>query len=211
MQTIEVVVQTSDPIAREGLCCVLRSVPGVRLLPESERSQAQVLVVLEDHVDEDVVATMREARAQASRENAPHCVVITDDFHESQLIAAVECGVTSILARRDAVRERIAEAVLNAGDGTAHLPPSLQGALLAQVERLRRDVLQPNGLTLSGLAERERDVLKLVAEGLGTEEIARKLSYSERTVKNVLYSVMSRLNLNNRTHAVAYALRAGAI
>src|SRR5438874_1446916 len=51
----------------------------------------------------------------------------------------------------------------------------------------------------------------LVVEGFGTEEIAAKLCYSERTVKNVLYGLMTRVGLNNRAHAVAYALRAGAI
>ena len=54
-------------------------------------------------------------------------------------------------------------------------------------------------------------MLRLVAEGFGTEEIAAKLCYSERTVKNVLYGLMTRCGLNNRAHAVAYALRAGAI
>ena len=94
---------------------------------------------------------------------------------------------------------------------SADLPPDLLGELLSQVERLQRDVLGPRGLTTSGLAPREVDVLRLMAEGWDTAEIAEKLSYSERTVKNVVYAVMSRLGLRNRPHAVAYALRAGVI
>jgi DNA-binding NarL/FixJ family response regulator len=54
-------------------------------------------------------------------------------------------------------------------------------------------------------------VLKLVAEGLDTSEIADSLSYSERTIKNVLHEVTTRLQLRNRSHAVAYALRNGLI
>jgi DNA-binding NarL/FixJ family response regulator len=54
-------------------------------------------------------------------------------------------------------------------------------------------------------------VLRLVADGLDTHQIAEKLAYSERTIKNVLYGVMSRLQLRNRAHAVAYALREGYI
>jgi DNA-binding NarL/FixJ family response regulator len=50
-------------------------------------------------------------------------------------------------------------------------------------------------------------VLRLVADGYETREIASKLSYSERTVKNVLHELTSRLQLRNRAHAVAYALR----
>ena len=54
-------------------------------------------------------------------------------------------------------------------------------------------------------------MLKLVAEGLETGEIARRLSYSERTIKNVIHDVTSRLGLRNRSHAVAFALREGLI
>jgi DNA-binding NarL/FixJ family response regulator len=59
------------------------------------------------------------------------------------------------------------------------------------------------------LSAREVDVLKLVAEGFDTREIAGKLCYSERTVKNVLHGLMLRLRLRNRAHAVAYAARHG--
>jgi DNA-binding CsgD family transcriptional regulator len=54
-------------------------------------------------------------------------------------------------------------------------------------------------------------VLRLVADGYDTAEIARKLAYSERTVKNVLHNITARLHLRNRPHAVAYALRQGFI
>ena len=67
------------------------------------------------------------------------------------------------------------------------------------------------GAPTSGLAPREVDVLRLVAEGLDTVEIAGKLSYSERTVKNVMHGLTTRLRLRNRAHAVAYALREGYI
>ncbi len=61
------------------------------------------------------------------------------------------------------------------------------------------------------MAPREVDVLRLVAEGLDTRQISGKLAYSERTVKNVLHALTTRLQLHNRAHAVAYALREGYI
>ena len=66
-------------------------------------------------------------------------------------------------------------------------------------------------MTLAGLAEREIEVLRLVAEGLDTNEIAHRMCYSERTVKNVIHDVTTRLQLRNRSHAVAYAMRQGLI
>ena len=54
-------------------------------------------------------------------------------------------------------------------------------------------------------------MLRLVADGLDTSEIASRMCYSERTVKNVLHDLTTRLQLKNRTHAVAYAVREGLI
>lgn len=61
------------------------------------------------------------------------------------------------------------------------------------------------------LSDREIKVLKLLAEGCDTADVGRQCFCSERTVKNIIYGVTSRLNLRNRTQAVAYALRQGFI
>jgi DNA-binding NarL/FixJ family response regulator len=63
----------------------------------------------------------------------------------------------------------------------------------------------------AGLTEREIEVLRLVADGFDTSEIAGSLAYSERTIKNIIHDVTARLNLRNRSHAVAYAVRQGLI
>ena len=59
--------------------------------------------------------------------------------------------------------------------------------------------------------ERERDVLALLADGHDTQEIADRLFYSERTIKGVIHEITTRLNLRNRSHAVAYAIKVGAV
>ena len=64
---------------------------------------------------------------------------------------------------------------------------------------------------VAGLTKRERDVLALVADGYSTREVAIRLAYSERTIKNIVQDVTMRLNLRNRTQAVAYAVRNGWI
>ena len=98
-----------------------------------------------------------------------------------------------------------------AAAGAGEVPADLLGRLLEQVGRLQRQVLSPRGLTFAGLTPRETEVVRLVADGLDTSEIALRMSYSERTVKNVLHDLTTRLQLRNRTHAVAYAVREGLI
>ncbi len=63
----------------------------------------------------------------------------------------------------------------------------------------------------AGLSNREREVLSLIADGLSTREVAAELAYSERTIKSVLQDVTVRLQVRNRTQAVAYAVRKGWI
>jgi DNA-binding NarL/FixJ family response regulator len=101
--------------------------------------------------------------------------------------------------------------IVRVSQGEGEIPADLLGRLLEQVGRLQRQVLAPRGLTFTGLTPRETEVLRMVADGHDTSEIARELSYSERTVKNVLHDLTTRLQLRNRSHAVAYAVREGLI
>ena len=65
--------------------------------------------------------------------------------------------------------------------------------------------------SLARLTEREQQVLALIAQGHPTREVALELSYSERTVKNVLHDVVTKLNARSRSQAVAHAVREGLI
>jgi len=72
-------------------------------------------------------------------------------------------------------------------------------------------VLENRGATTSGFSIREVDVLRLMADGLDTHQIGKELGYSERTIKNIIYTFTTRVRLRNRSHAVFYAMRAGVI
>jgi DNA-binding NarL/FixJ family response regulator len=158
-------------------------------------------------VDDDASRAIKALQ----RNGVPRVVVVVTRVDDAGLLAAVEAGACGLVRRRDATSERLVSAVRAAVAGDGSLPPDLLGRLLDQVGRLQRQVLAPHGVTLSGLAEREIEVLRLVADGLDTNEIAQQMCYSERTVKNVIHDVTTRLQLKNRSHAVAYAMRQGLI
>jgi len=76
------------------------------------------------------------------------------------------------------------------------------------------DGLAPNGYDkqpAARLTDREQQVLSLIAAGHPTREVAQQLCYSERTVKNVLHDVVTKLNARSRSQAVAHAVREGLI
>ena len=89
--------------------------------------------------------------------------------------------------------------------------PRPPGGLLRQVHQVHEHVLVPRGLAFASLSDRESDVLRLVSEGLDTKQIATKLAYSERTIKNVIRDIVRRFGLSNRSHAVSFAIRQGLI
>ncbi|MEU3769690.1 LuxR C-terminal-related transcriptional regulator [Amycolatopsis keratiniphila] len=120
-------------------------------------------------------------------------VLVAEHPNQAELWAAVERGLAVVVARSEATPGRLLRAVADAHAGRGDLPA------------------KPRELTLSGLSPRETEVLRLLAEGFDTGEIARRVAYSDRTVKNILHGLLSRFNLRNRTHVVAYALREGLI
>ncbi|GID28798.1 helix-turn-helix transcriptional regulator [Paractinoplanes brasiliensis] len=201
------VLQASDPLSQAGLTALLQSAPEISLLRPAERNDAHVLVFAYEQVSAEVVTVLR----RTALETGLPVVLVVNAITESELLVAIENRVVAILPRGAVSAERLVHSVTTAAAGGGVLPPNMVGELLKHIERLQREVLAPNGLNASGLTPREVDVLRLMADGKDTQEIAGELCYSERTVKNVIHNLTHRLKLRNRSHAVAYALRAGMI
>ncbi len=200
-------VCADDDITRVGLTSQLVHRHEVMLVDDDGPSRPLVTIVLSDEVHERAVQMVRSAR----QGGGGRVVLVVSRLDEGGLLQAVEAGVSSILRRSEASPDRIIEAVQAAASGAASMSPELLGQLLDHFGRLQRDVLAPRGITFCGLTDRELRVLRLIAEGHDTNEVGKRLYYSERTVKNIIHDITSRLNLRNRTHAVAYALRQGLI
>jgi DNA-binding NarL/FixJ family response regulator len=202
-----VYVYARDPISHAGLSGQLRARPEIRLVGDAEIDAAAVALLLADEVDEELVRAIKAVQ----RNGCPRVVLVVTRLDDAALLASVEAGASGMLRRSEAHPEALVTAIRTAANGDGTCPPDLLGRLLHQVGRLQRQVLSPRGLTFTGLTEREIDVLKLLADGMDTSEVATQLCYSERTVKNVVQDITRRHNLRNRTHAVAYALRQGLI
>ena len=121
---------------------------------------------------------------------------------ERLLRELVEGDVGAVLPQADLTPESLGASVRAVLAGGVTLPRDLLPRLLRLIPA------QPGG---RGLSPRERDVLRLLAEGHDTREIATDLCYSERTVKNVVHDVLMKLNCRTRAHAVALATREGVI
>jgi DNA-binding NarL/FixJ family response regulator len=205
-ERIPIFVSACDPLSRDGVASQLRG-HGVELVDERGLGPDVVTVVVVDEMDDQAVGEIRSLR----RRGVEHVVVVAARLDDGGLLAAAEAGASGVLRRAQASPQSLLASIRSAAAGEGSLPPDLLGRLLGQVGRLQRQVLAPRGLTFSGLTDREVRVLRLLAEGFDTAEVGRQLFLSERTVKNVVHDVTSRLNLRNRTHAVAYALRQGLI
>jgi DNA-binding NarL/FixJ family response regulator len=207
MTRVPLALYAQDPILEAGVHSQLRPRPEVELLGPDEEERAVVALVVVDRLDDDAVRLLR--RLQHS--STVRVGLMIGHLEHNVLRTTVECGVAAVVRRSEATEHRLVSVITALAKGEGVLPADLLGRLLDQVGQLQRKVLDPNGLTLSTLTARETDMLRLVAEGLDTAEIAVKTSYSERTVKNVLHEVISRFNLRNRAHAVGYLMRHGLI
>jgi DNA-binding NarL/FixJ family response regulator len=204
---VSVYVHAEDPISRAGVVSQLRQRPELALLGEQERDAAAVVFVAADTVDESTATVLRALR----RKSEARLVLIAARIDDAGLGTVIDCGVAGVVHRFEASGDRLVEAARATVRGEGCMPSDLVARLMTQMGKMQKQLADPRGLSYSGMNEREIEVLKLVAEGLDTREIAGKLAYSERTVKNILHDVTTRLQLRNRAHAVAYALRQGLI
>jgi len=203
-QRVRVVVQAGDQLSMAGLRVFLGDRPEITLLAADQRAHADVVVVAVDRLTSGVAEGLRAAAGTAP---VP-VVLVLDDVSGTDVLMIAETRAVAVIPRAAATGDRVLRSVLAAAGGGSVMPPGMVTQLLDHVRRLQQELLSPGA---GRLTPREVDVLRLMADGMDTAEIATRLSYSERTVKKVFYSRTTRLNLRNRPHAVAYALRQGMI
>jgi DNA-binding NarL/FixJ family response regulator len=201
-----VLVFAKDPISRAGVASQLLGVPEMDVVEPGNSRPPDVAVLVTDLVEEEVLRVIRTIRR-----GTPSKVVIVAGVLDSQsILAAIEAGATGFLRRSLADQERLSHVIQKAKRGEPVLPPRLEERLLDRDERLDHAAAfsQPAAHRLSA---RDLQVLRLLADGCDTAEIAQRLAYSEPTIKNVIQRLFEHLKVRNRPHAVAVALRTGII
>jgi DNA-binding NarL/FixJ family response regulator len=131
-------------------------------------------------------------------------MVCSSDGSDESVLGALQAGAVGYLRKDTLTMEGLGAAVRAACNGAGVMEPELLGNLL-------RGLSPESRPAATRLTDREQQVLALIADGHPTREVAQQLSYSERTVKNVLHDVVTKLNARSRSQAVAFAVREGLI
>jgi DNA-binding NarL/FixJ family response regulator len=136
-------------------------------------------------------------------------LVTTQSWDPEAVLAAVGANAIGVVCKDGLTAESLGVQVNAALHGAGVVPPQLLTSLADRTGAGDGDLA---GLTRrSGLTSRERAVLRLIADGRLTREVANELSYSERTVKTVLRDAVVKLGARSRSQAVAAAVREGLI
>ncbi|PPK67055.1 response regulator transcription factor [Actinokineospora auranticolor] len=209
MEPVQVVLHAIDVITRAGLDAALRPRREVRLVADGDRPDGDrtVDLVVAETWDPRTETLFRRLHARGRH----RVVLVAGEIDNAHLLEIVGIGVAAVVRRAEATPDTLVRLVRATAAGDGALPPDLLAGLLDRVARLQRQVLSPRGWDLAGVSAREAQVLRMIADGLETREIAEQLCYSQRTVKGILHDVTSRFQLRNRAHAVAFALREGLI
>jgi DNA-binding NarL/FixJ family response regulator len=128
-----------------------------------------------------------------------------NDRSRRQSLSAPAGEVTGVVILRNVTPTQVDACVRAATGGSGSISPELLGELFPVSAASRPDVRRLR------LTDREYEVLRMLADGESTRGIAEQLSYSERTVKNIVHDLLVKLNCKTRAHAVALAAQQGVI
>ncbi|MFZ9629782.1 MAG: response regulator [Ilumatobacteraceae bacterium] len=204
--TLSVLLVDDHTMLRQGLRRALEG-EGVTVLGEASDGAEGVKLALSTHPDVvlmdvsmpnlDGIAATRQLVAADARMRV---VMLTMHIDRDIVDRAFKAGAVGYLTKDSSMSE-VVDAIRLAADGNRPMSPALAQAMLHEAHR------PPEGI----ISAREEEVLQLVADGLGTAEIAEQLFISQKTVKNHLASIYEKLDARDRTQAVLTAVRMGIV
>jgi DNA-binding NarL/FixJ family response regulator len=215
MEPLRVLIVDDHPLFREGVAHILSAQPDIEVVAEAADGRQAVDLAREtkpDLVLMDVRMPVLDGIA-ATHElldgggDAPRVIMLTTFDLDEHVFAAFRAGASGFLLK-DLLPSELSAAVRSAVRGDALLAPALTRRLIE--ERIARDPA-PEPADLSGLTDREVEVLRLVARGLSNNEIAEQLYLSYATVKTHVARILAKTGARDRVQAVVVAYESGLV
>ena len=208
-EQIRVLIVDDHEVVREGLRALLRRRPELAVvgeaesvasaIAEAERTQPDVVIMDVRLPDGSGVEACREIR---SRQPAIKVIMLTSYADDEAVFASIMAGATGYLLKQTRAKA-LTDAIEQVMRGESLLDPAVTKRVLERVRSA--DTTKDDELSL--LSEQERRILELIAEGMTNKEIAQEVFLSDKTVKNYVSSILSKLNLHRRSEAAAFIAR----
>lgn len=207
---LRVMLVDDHEVVREGLRALLDRREGMHVVGEAGSVAQAIEVALREKPDVVVmdvrlpdgtgVEACREIRAELP---STRMIMLTSYADEEAVMASILAGASAYLLKQTR-GQQLAEAVEAVARGESLLDPQVTMRVLEQV---RNSASGAPADKQAQLTENEQKILKLIAEGKTNKEIAAEVYLSDKTVKNYVSSILSKLNLRRRSEAAAYIAR----
>ncbi|MBI2954879.1 MAG: response regulator transcription factor [Chloroflexi bacterium] len=215
MERVRVLVVEDHGIVRDGIRLLLQAEPDMEVVGEASDGQSAIEKAAQ--LDPDVVLmdlglpnVSGIDATRCIRESCPRTKVLALTVHDSDdhFFRSLDAGASGYVLK-GATSNELLHAIRAAYRDEIYLPPSLSKRLVG--DYLRRVRAGEEKDSYDSLSSREREVLRLIAEGNTNQEIASLLTVSPSTVQTHRSRIMEKLNLRSRADLIKYAIRRGVI
>jgi len=203
---IRILLADDHAVVRRGLDMFLGDEPDLEVVGEAANGADAVRLARDlrpDVVLMDLVMPVMDGITATGRIRADlpevEVIALTSVLEDASVVAAVKAGAIGYLLK-DTDSDELCRAIRAAAAGQVQLSPAVTA-------RLMREVRAPE--SPEPLTEREKDVLRLLADGKANKEIASALSISDNTVKTHMGNILTKLGVQSRTQAALYAAQVG--